>query len=195
MVKLRSMAVNADQNCVDSTAQDDARITRVGRAIRKLKLDELSQLWNVLKGDMSLVGPRPNVERDVRLYSDVERRLLDLRPGITDFASVVFADEGKILEGSDDPDLRYNQVIRPWKSRLGLHYVDCHNPWIDMKLIMTTLLNSFSRGRALGRIAELLEHTGADPDLIAVASRDRALEAAPPPGLSEIVRARPRGVV
>src|SRR3979409_1917469 len=123
MVKLRSMTVRADRTGVDSTAQDDPRITRVGRVLRRFKLDEGSQLWNVLRGDMSMVGPRPQVARDVRLYTAVERHLLDAPPGITDFASIVFADEGAVLEGSSDPDLLYNQIIRPWKSRLGLHYI------------------------------------------------------------------------
>nr|MDP9178948.1 sugar transferase [Gemmatimonadota bacterium] len=124
MVKFRSMVIRADSSGVDSTAGDDARITRLGAFIRRFKLDELPQLWNVLRGDMSLVGPRPNVERETRLYTAEEKRLLSVRPGITDLASIVFADEGEILRGSDDPDLRYNQIIRPWKSRLGLVYVD-----------------------------------------------------------------------
>jgi len=98
MVKLRSMVVRADRTGVDSTAGNDPRITIVGRLIRKLKLDELSQLWNVLKGDMSLVGPRPNVPREVALYTKEEDHLLDVRPGITDISSIVFADEGEILD-------------------------------------------------------------------------------------------------
>src|SRR5215213_3935979 len=124
MVKFRSMVIRADTSGVDSTANDDPRITGLGRFVRRYKLDEIPQLWNVLVGSMSLVGPRPNVERDTALYTTEERRLLSIRPGITDLASIVFADEGDILEGSDNPDLKYNQVIRPWKSRLGLLYVD-----------------------------------------------------------------------
>ena len=120
MVKLRSMIINADKNKVDSTASDDMRITRVGMMIRAYKLDELTQLINVLKGDMSLVGPRPNVQRDVDLYSETEKRLLSVKPGITDFSSIIFSDEGDILSGLDDPDIAYNQLIRPWKSRLGI---------------------------------------------------------------------------
>ncbi|MEO8577078.1 MAG: sugar transferase, partial [Gemmatimonadales bacterium] len=123
MVKFRSMVVKADKSGVDSTAGDDPRITSLGRFIRRFKLDEIPQLWNVLRGSMSLVGPRPNVERETVLYTPDEKRLLSVRPGITDLASIVFADEGEILQGSDDPDLKYNQVIRPWKSRLGLLYI------------------------------------------------------------------------
>ena len=124
MVKIRSMIINADKTGVDSTSSDDMRITSVGKVIRKLKLDELSQLWNVLIGDMSLVGPRPNVKSETDLYTKIEKNLLNVKPGITDFSSIVFSDEGDILSGSDDPDLLYNQLIRPWKSRLSLFYIE-----------------------------------------------------------------------
>ena len=96
MVKLRSMVKNADKTGVDSTGANDMRITAIGHFIRRCKLDELTQLWNVIKGDMSLVGPRPNVKRETDLYTAQERNLLTVRPGITDFASIVFADEGDI---------------------------------------------------------------------------------------------------
>jgi lipopolysaccharide/colanic/teichoic acid biosynthesis glycosyltransferase len=190
MVKLRSMTVRADRTGVDSTAQDDPRITRVGRVLRRFKLDECSQLWNVLRGDMSMVGPRPQVARDVRLYTAVERHLLDAPPGITDFASIVFADEGAILEGSDDPDLRYNQIIRPWKSRLGLHYIAHCSLWLDIRLMAATLLAALSRRRALVWVADMLTATGADPVLTAVARRDAPLAAAAPPGATEVVQSR-----
>jgi len=120
MVKLRSMVVKADKTGVDSTGASDPRITPIGRFIRAYKLDEITQLWNVLWGEMSLVGPRPQVKRDADLYTAEEARLLSVRPGITDFSSIVFADEGEILKDKSDPDLAYNQLIRPWKSRLGL---------------------------------------------------------------------------
>ena len=113
MIKLRSMKVNADKSGVASTANNDNRITPIGKIIRKVKFDEISQLINVLTGSMSLVGPRPQVAQDVNLYTDKERILLTVRPGITDFASIVFSDEGNILEGSDDPDRDYNDLIRP----------------------------------------------------------------------------------
>ena len=96
MIKLRSMIINADKSGVDSTAANDKRITKLGQFVRRYKLDELPQLINVLKGDMSLVGPRPNVKRDTDLYTDVEKGLLLAQPGITDMASIVFADEGEI---------------------------------------------------------------------------------------------------
>jgi lipopolysaccharide/colanic/teichoic acid biosynthesis glycosyltransferase len=107
MLKLRSMIMNADKTGVDSTSSNDKRITGVGKFIRKYKLDELSQLWNVLIGDMSLVGPRPNVKRETDLYTIEEKKLLIVRPGITDFSSIVFSDEGEILKDQIDPDIAY----------------------------------------------------------------------------------------
>ena len=123
VVKLRSMVAGADKTGVDSTSAYDPRITSIGRFIRRFKLDEFTQLWNVLKGEMSLAGPRPNVKRETDLYTDVEKGLLSVKPGITDFSSIVFSDENDILKDSKDPDIDYNQLIRPWKSRLGLLYV------------------------------------------------------------------------
>ena len=110
MVKLRSMVKDAPMIGGSSTAVTDRRITPVGCFFRNFKLDELPQLWNVLKGEMSLVGPRPQVEADARDYTAEENRMLTIRPGITDLASIVFADEGDILAGSEDADLLYNQV-------------------------------------------------------------------------------------
>ena len=123
IIKLRSMVSDADKSGVNSTSNDDIRITPIGQKIRRYKLDELTQLWNVLIGDMSLVGPRPQVKVDTDLYTSIERKLLSVQPGITDFSSIVFSDEGDILEGKINPDLTYNQLIRPWKSRLGLIYI------------------------------------------------------------------------
>lgn len=190
MVKLRSMVVNADRSGVDSTAASDRRITPLGHWIRRHKLDELAQLWNVLVGDMSLVGPRPNVPQEVALYTDEERRLLNLRPGITDFASIVFSDEGDILKGSSDPDLRYHQFIRPWKNRLGLIYVERQGFWIDASIIVLTVLALVNRPLALMGVARLLASCGAAPAMVRVANRSQNLEAAPPPGATEIVKSR-----
>ena len=105
MVKLRSMVINADSSGVDSTSSEDLRITPVGAFIRRYKLDELTQLWNVLCGSMSLVGPRPNVLRETELYSEEEKKLLEVRPGITDFSSIIFSDEGEILANESDQTL------------------------------------------------------------------------------------------
>lgn len=187
MVKLRSMRILADATGVMSTAGDDPRITAVGRFVRRWKLDELTQLWNVLRGQMSLVGPRPQVLQDVALYTGEERRLLSVRPGITDMASIVFADEGEILRGAEDPDLRYQQLIRPWKSRLALLYVDSGMALrTDLKLVWLTLVSSISRRRALDGVAAVVRSLGGSEELVQVTLRRAVLNPAPPPGASEI---------
>jgi len=190
MVKMRSMVRNADKSGVDSTKADDSRITMLGRVIRKCKLDELTQLWNVFWGQMSLVGPRPQVERDVDLYTEEEMRLLSVRPGITDFASIVFADEGEILSGTVDPDLAYQQLIRPWKSRLGLFYIDNRTSLVDIQLLLLTIANSFDRRFSLDRLSKLLGKLGADSKLQLVSQRHEELLPSPPPGSSFVVESR-----
>lgn len=190
MVKLRSMIVRADRSGVDSTGSSDPRITPVGRFIRAYKLDELTQLWNVLWGEMSLVGPRPQVKRDADLYTSEERRLLTVRPGITDFSSIVFADEGTILKDERDPDLAYNQLIRPWKSRLALFYVDKRSMSVDLRLISLTFVAIVSRRTALAKVHDLLRRLDAPDDLARIALRRDALVPRPPPGSSEIVVSR-----
>jgi len=191
MVKFRSMVVRADRTGVDSTSGDDPRITSLGRLIRRFKLDEFPQLWCVIRGDMSLVGPRPNVERETALYTSEERELLSVRPGITDLASIVFSDEGEILRGSADPDLKYNQVIRPWKSRLGLLYVQGGGSvWLDLRVILLTVWSAADRAGALRAVAQLVRGLGGDEGLARVAGRNEPLTAAPPPGASDIVHSR-----
>jgi len=186
MVKLRSMIMNADKKGGASTAANDRRITWVGRLIRKTKFDEVPQLWNVLVGDMSLVGPRPQVMRDVALYTDEEYHLFDVRPGITDISSIVFSDEGEILKGSENPDLKYNQVIRPWKSRLGLFYIKYHSFIMDLQLVVWTILAITKRERALRGMQSLLKAHDADNSLIEIAGRKKPLEPFPPPGATEV---------
>ena len=187
MVKMRSMIINADKTGVDSTSSDDMRITRVGHFIRRFKIDELVQLWNVFIGDMILVGPRPNVKRETDLYTAEEKRLLGVRPGITDYASIVFSDEGDILEGRSDPDLAYNQLIRPWKSRLGLIYVDNNSIGLDLKLILFTVIAVVNRPLALNLVCRELETNGAPDNVIRIAHREKELVPYPPPGSDEVV--------
>lgn len=183
MVKLRSMITLADQTGVMSTAGDDSRVTAVGRLVRRWKLDELPQLWNVIRGEMSLVGPRPQVLQDVAGYTAEERDLLSVRPGITDLASIVFADEGDILRGSADPDRRYDQLIRPWKSRLGLLYVRRgKHVATDLYLIYLTLLNGVSRASALSGVSRLVCELGGGDELENVARRIAPLRESLPPG-------------
>ena len=186
MVKIRSMVIGADRSGVDSTSSADPRITSVGRFVRRTKLDEVPQLWNVLRGEMSLVGPRPNVERGVAVYTDVELGLLAARPGITDLASIVFADEGAILADSADPDLDYDRLIRPWKSRLGLLYVEQASLRLDVEILALTVLSAVSRDRALAAVQRILERLGADPELLRVAARQDELQPHAPPGTDVI---------
>lgn len=190
MIKLRSMVINADKSGVDSTGSNDMRITPVGHFIRRYKLDELTQLWNVLKGDMSVVGPRPNVKAETDLYTEIEKGLLSVRPGITDFSSIVFSDEGDILEDKDDPDLAYNQLIRPWKSRLGLIYIDYCSIFLDLQLILYTVVAVVSKQRALWWVADKLKALGVDEEVVAVSRRNAELVPCQPPGSSEIVTVR-----
>jgi len=136
--KFRTMVVDAERIGASSTSDDDPRITRIGKFLRKCKLDELPQLINVLKGDMSFVGPRPQVKWAVDLYTEEERMLLSIRPGITDYASLKFPNEGEILKGSKDPDRDYMERIHPEKMRLSLEYVRSRSFWLDIKLILQT---------------------------------------------------------
>jgi lipopolysaccharide/colanic/teichoic acid biosynthesis glycosyltransferase len=192
MVKFRTMVPDAWRTGVNSTAAGDLRITRVGRLLRTGKLDELPQLWNVLCGEMSLVGPRPQVAIDAALYTQVERELLRARPGITDLASIVFADEGQILAGSAEPDLLYNQIIRPWKSRLALASLDRSGVANDLWIIWLTVLNAISRPRALAGVGRILESWNTEPMLLRMSRRSESLVACPPPGASQIVTSYPR---
>lgn len=137
--KFRTMVVNAEKLGGPSTPDDDPRITKVGRFIRKYKLDELPQLINVLKGEMSFVGPRPEVQMYVDLYSEEGKAILGARPGITDWASLWNSDEGAILAGSPDPEKAYLELIRPEKIRLQLEYVRKRTFWIDIGIIFQTV--------------------------------------------------------
>ena len=190
MIKIRTMIVNADLNGVDSTSANDPRITRIGSLIRKYKIDELPQLFNILIGDMSFVGPRPSVKRDTDLYTKLELKLLSIKPGLTDFASIVFSDESNILADSKDPDLTYHQLIRPDKSRLGLFYVKKNNVLMDIQIILITILSLFSRRRSLRLLCLLLSDFGAPKDLVEIASRRFTLVPKSPPGSDMITKSR-----
>jgi lipopolysaccharide/colanic/teichoic acid biosynthesis glycosyltransferase len=136
--KFRSMVVNADKVGGPSTSGDDPRVTRSGRFIRRCKIDELSQLLNVLAGDMSLVGPRPEVVDKANELQGEYRRIFTFRPGITDWASIWNADEGGLLAGTSDPDAAYEAVIRPTKLKLQLYYCDTRSLLGDVKIIFYT---------------------------------------------------------
>jgi lipopolysaccharide/colanic/teichoic acid biosynthesis glycosyltransferase len=144
MYKFRSMVLNADKIGGSSTPDDDPRITPVGRFLRRYKLDELPQLINVVRGEMSLVGPRPQVQWAVDLYTPEQREVLTVRPGITDYASVRFPNEGEILKGSTDPDRDYMEKIHPEKMRLSLEYVRSRSLLTDFKVLAQTASAIFS---------------------------------------------------
>ena len=138
MMKFRTMVVNAESLGGSATAADDPRITNIGKLLRRYKLDELPQLLNVLTGDMSLVGPRPEVQKYVNLYSPEEKTILTVRPGITDWASIWNSNEAAVLEGSRDPEKTYEELIRPTKLALQLLYVRKHSFFMDLKILFHT---------------------------------------------------------
>ncbi len=137
--KFRTMVNNADKSGVTSTKSDDIRITKMGKFIRKYNLDELAQFINVLKGEMSIVGPRPEIPYYVNMFTEEEKIILSVKPGITDWACIWNPDESKLLAGSDDPDRDYLEKIRPEKIRLQLKYVKEHSFCIDFKIMLMTL--------------------------------------------------------
>jgi lipopolysaccharide/colanic/teichoic acid biosynthesis glycosyltransferase len=144
------MFAGADKIGASSTADDDPRMTVLGSWMRRFKVDEVPQLWNVLLGDMSLVGPRPQVPWAVERYTGAERILLTVRPGITDPASLRFANEGEILRGHPDPDRAYFELIHPEKMRLSIHYVKNRSLLGDFKILLATVAAALGR-RSTGR--------------------------------------------
>jgi lipopolysaccharide/colanic/teichoic acid biosynthesis glycosyltransferase len=137
--KFRTMIVDAERQGRSITVGQDSRITRVGRHLRYTKLDEIPQLLNVLAGEMSFVGPRPEVPRYVELYSEAQRSILALRPGITDLASIKYRNESDLLAQAEDPDATYVQVLLPDKIRINLAYASHAGLWSDFLVILATL--------------------------------------------------------
>jgi lipopolysaccharide/colanic/teichoic acid biosynthesis glycosyltransferase len=183
MIKLRTMIPGGERLGGSSTAASDPRLTGSGAALRRFKVDELPQFWNVLVGDMSIVGPRPNVRRGgVDRYTAAEYKLLSVRPGITDLASIVFSDEDEILKDSPDPDALYEAVIRPWKHQLGLLYVERRSMSLDLLLIGLTIVALVSKRSALRAIGSILGSWNASTDLRLVCGRSGPLPIAQPPG-------------
>lgn len=139
LFKFRSMKIGADRQGLITVGGRDPRVTRSGYYIRKYKLDELPQLINVFIGDMSVVGPRPEVRKYVDLYTPGQMRVLSVRPGITDLASIRYRNENELLETVDDPETYYREVIMQDKLKINLEYVDNRSFWGDIKLIFATL--------------------------------------------------------
>lgn len=137
--KFRTMIVDAEKKGKQITIGNDSRITSVGRFLRKYKIDELPQLINVVKGDMSLVGPRPEVPRYVALYNKKQKRVLSVRPGITDYASLYYKDENEVLGKVDNPEKYYIDIIMPHKLSLNIEYIEDNNIFKDFKIILKTV--------------------------------------------------------
>lgn len=144
MYKLRTMVVGAEEMGGPSTASDDPRLTSIGKFLKKIQLDELPQFINVFKGEMSLVGPRPEVPLYVNLMTEEEKKIiLSVRPGMTDLASLWNFHEGEILKGSPDPEKTYIEKIRPKKIELQIEYVKNRSLWLDLKIILKTIIRIF----------------------------------------------------
>lgn len=139
LLKFRSMRTGADKKGLITVGEKDARITKSGYYIRKYKFDELPQLINVLKGDMSFVGPRPEVRKYVDLYTDEQLRVLNVRPGITDPASIQYSNENELLEKAEDPEQYYINTVMPDKLRINLEYLEKRTLWSDFKVIIKTI--------------------------------------------------------
>ncbi|ASU34745.1 sugar transferase [Mucilaginibacter xinganensis] len=143
LLKFRTMYVHADRLGCLTIGSHDPRITRIGLWLRKFKVDELPQLFNVLAGHMSFVGPRPEVRKYVDLYTPYQLKVLSIKPGLTDWASIQYFDENDLLAGSDDPEKFYINKIIPSKITYNLKYIDHHNLWVDLKIIAGTLKKIF----------------------------------------------------
>ncbi|MBN1072311.1 sugar transferase [Clostridium botulinum] len=140
ILKFRTMVVDAEKLGKQITVGNDNRITKIGSFLRKYKLDELPQLINVFKGDMSLVGPRPEVPRYVNMYNEEQRKVLEVKPGITDLASIRYKDENALLGKAEDPEEFYINTIMPDKLALNLEYINKSNVFFDIYIIVKTIL-------------------------------------------------------
>ena len=141
--KFRTMVEGAERMGAQVTKEDDPRITKIGRFLRKYKLDELPQLINVLKGEMSLVGPRPEVPKYIKFFEEDYKKILRLKPGITDFASLEYKDENALLKGAEDPEKVYLKEILPKKIEYYKKYAKEISFATDLKLILKTLMEIF----------------------------------------------------
>jgi len=149
LYKFRTMLTGADKQGLLTVGDNDKRVTRSGRWLRKYKIDELPQLFNILKGDMSFVGPRHEVSKYVDLYNERQKEILSGKPGITDWASMKYMDENESLANVPDPEDYYIKDIMPSKAEINLKYVAEHNFWTDIKIIFLTIRNVFFKDRQL----------------------------------------------
>jgi lipopolysaccharide/colanic/teichoic acid biosynthesis glycosyltransferase len=147
LYKFRTMRTFSDRQSLLTVGDRDERITKVGYFLRKMKLDELPQLVNILKGDMSIVGPRPEVRKYVDLYTEEQKRVLAVLPGLTDYASIVYINENALLERSDNPEQTYINEIMPAKLQLNFKYIENQSFFVDLKIILKTIGKIFFRLR------------------------------------------------
>ena len=147
LLKFRTMQVDADKLTAITVGKRDPRITRLGYYLRKYKLDELPQLINVIKGEMSLVGPRPELKKFVDLYTDEQRLVISIRPGVTDLASIEYRNENELLEGKDDPIGYYIQEIMPHKLELNRYYLQHQSLKLDVQILFMTAVSIFKKGK------------------------------------------------
>lgn len=141
ILKYRTMSVKQKENSSQITVGEDQRITKTGKTLRKLKIDELPQLFNVLKGEMSFVGPRPEVKKYVDLYDDLQKEILKIKPGITELASLKYYNESEILGASDDPEREYIEKIMPDKIMLNLQYIKKMGFFYNIGIILRTIFH------------------------------------------------------
>lgn len=160
ILKFRTMRINNDTNAI--TIGDDKRITKIGKFLRKFKIDELPQLWNVLRGEMSFVGPRPEIRKYVEMYDSNQAVVMSLKPGITDLASFAFFDEADLLASAANPEAFYVKEVMPEKIRINLEYADRANFFLDIYLIVATVL------RALGIRTNLFRQLDIRPPLVRI---------------------------
>ena len=144
LYKFRTMRIGADNEGLLTVGEHDQRITRIGHFLRKTKIDELPQLLNVLKGEMSLVGPRPEVRKYVELYTEAQRKVLSVRPGITDYASIEYVNENELLSQADDPERTYIEKVMPDKIKLNMRYLEHYTVSEYFKIIFLTLIKILS---------------------------------------------------
>ena len=144
LIKFRTMITGADKNGLITVGNNDVRITPVGKFLRKYKIDELPQLINILMGDMSFVGPRPEVRKYVEMYNEEQRKVLRLRPGLTELASLEYFHENEMLSKTNDPEKTYIEEIMPHKLALNLKYIEKQNFFFDLGIIFKTIAKIFS---------------------------------------------------
>ncbi len=140
IMKFRTMRTGSDKSGLLTVGNKDTRITKIGYYLRKYKFDELPQLFNVFIGDMSIVGPRPEVQKYVDLYTAEQRKVLTVKPGITDYASIEYSNENEILGRAQDPEKEYIERVMPDKLKLNMKYIETHTIFIDIKLIVLTII-------------------------------------------------------